>query len=264
MVKVPFSNSFLERRDSRRKFSESLGPGASLASRLCQRISLGSVNDGKGSSFSQVQHPLTDVQDSTRDRSRRPVKTGPGLAGVALLWDPTLSSGRVVPPSDFVFDSSELSFLQTKENWHEILLPRPSTPQTLTHIWNSFSSELPLMLRNSSVLHQQSRLKSQPSESISGFELVAEKSVHDWTHLRRAGGRSLQGRAAYGPGLIPVLSRQSLGSQQGSCHRSCRCFSLSSFIFSPEQAQSYNKTTILRRYSKTGLFRIDSKSTISS
>ena len=45
MVKVPLSKSFLERRDARRKFSESLGTGASLAPRTRQRISLGSEND---------------------------------------------------------------------------------------------------------------------------------------------------------------------------------------------------------------------------
>ena len=45
MVKVPLSYSFLERRDARRKFSESLGVGASLAPRTRQRISLGSEND---------------------------------------------------------------------------------------------------------------------------------------------------------------------------------------------------------------------------
>ena len=78
MVKVPLSNSFLEKRDGRRESSESLGAGTSLAPRFCQRISLGSVNDWKGSSFSKVQQ-LTDGQDSTRDRSRRPVKTRPGL-----------------------------------------------------------------------------------------------------------------------------------------------------------------------------------------
>ena len=47
MVKVPLSNSFLERRDARRKFSESLGAGASLATHTRQRISLGSENDRK-------------------------------------------------------------------------------------------------------------------------------------------------------------------------------------------------------------------------
>ena len=47
MVKVPISNSFLERRDARRKVSESLGAGASLAPRTRQRISLGSENDWK-------------------------------------------------------------------------------------------------------------------------------------------------------------------------------------------------------------------------
>ena len=47
MVKVPLSNSFLERRDTRRKFSESLGAGASLAPHTRQRISFGSENDWK-------------------------------------------------------------------------------------------------------------------------------------------------------------------------------------------------------------------------
>ena len=44
MVKVPLSNSFLERRDVCRKFNESLGVGASLAPRTRQRIPLGSEN----------------------------------------------------------------------------------------------------------------------------------------------------------------------------------------------------------------------------
>ena len=46
-VKVPLSNSFLERRDVRQKFSESLGAGACLAPRTRQRIPLGSENDWK-------------------------------------------------------------------------------------------------------------------------------------------------------------------------------------------------------------------------
>ena len=47
MVKVPRSNSFLERRDAHRKFSESLGVGASLTPRTRQRIPLGSEKDWK-------------------------------------------------------------------------------------------------------------------------------------------------------------------------------------------------------------------------
>ena len=49
MAKVPLSNSFLERREARRKFSESLCTGASLTPRTRQRISLklGSENDRK-------------------------------------------------------------------------------------------------------------------------------------------------------------------------------------------------------------------------
>ena len=49
------------------------------------------------------------------------------------VWDPISSSGRVMPPSDFVLDSFRSSFSQTKKSWPERLLPRPSTPQTLTH-----------------------------------------------------------------------------------------------------------------------------------
>ena len=60
------------------------------------------------------------------------------------IWDPISSLGCVMPPSDFVLDSSRSSFSQTKKNWPERLLPGPSTPQTPAHMWNSFSSELPL------------------------------------------------------------------------------------------------------------------------
>ena len=54
------------------------------------------------------------------------------------IWDPISSLGRVMPPSDFVLDSSRSSFSQTKKNWPERLLPRPSTPQTLTHNYVKF------------------------------------------------------------------------------------------------------------------------------
>ena len=62
------------------------------------------------------------------------------------IWDPISSLGRVMPPSDFVLDSSRSSFSQTKKNWPERILRRSSTPETLTHtgMWNSFSSKLPL------------------------------------------------------------------------------------------------------------------------
>ena len=49
------------------------------------------------------------------------------------IWDPISSLGRVMPPSDFVIESYCSSFSQTKKKWPERLLPRPSTPQTLTH-----------------------------------------------------------------------------------------------------------------------------------
>ena len=64
------------------------------------------------------------------------------------IWDPTLSLGRVMPPSDFALDSFRSSFSQTKKNWPERLLPRPSTPQTLTHMWNSFPPNFPFNLPN--------------------------------------------------------------------------------------------------------------------
>ena len=60
------------------------------------------------------------------------------------IWDPISSLGRVMPPSDFLLDSSRSSFSQNEKNWPEGLLPRPSTPQTLKHMWKSLSSELPL------------------------------------------------------------------------------------------------------------------------
>ena len=47
MVKVLLSNSFLERRNVRRKFSKSLGAGASLMPHTRQRISFVSENDRK-------------------------------------------------------------------------------------------------------------------------------------------------------------------------------------------------------------------------
>ena len=75
------------------------------------------------------------------------------------IWDPISSWGRVMPPSDFVLDSSWSSFSQTKKNWPERLLPRPSTPQTLTHIWNSFSCELPLSRDTSALCRQKSFLR---------------------------------------------------------------------------------------------------------
>ena len=54
------------------------------------------------------------------------------------IWDPISSLGRIMPPSDFVLDSSRSSFSQTKKNWPERLLPRPSTLQTLTHNYVKF------------------------------------------------------------------------------------------------------------------------------
>ena len=59
------------------------------------------------------------------------------------IWDPISSLGRVMPPSDFVLDSSRSFFSQTKKNWPERLLPRPSPPQTLTHMWIHFPANFP-------------------------------------------------------------------------------------------------------------------------
>ena len=41
------------------------------------------------------------------------------------IWDPISSLGRVMPPSDFVLDSSRSSFSQTKKNWPDILYHVP-------------------------------------------------------------------------------------------------------------------------------------------
>ena len=143
-VKVPLSNSFLERRDARRKFSESLGTGASLAPRTRQRISPGSENDWK-----------------FRLRSCQSWKASSLSLGVVV---PTLINkyrmryvgfGRDNLRSHFVFRPRHapewlrarflpVVFLANEEELTGKTLPRPSTPQTLTHMWNSFSSELPL------------------------------------------------------------------------------------------------------------------------
>ena len=69
------------------------------------------------------------------------------------------------PPSDFVLDSSQSSFSQTKKNWPERPLPRPSTPQILTHMWNSFSSALPLK-------------KKRPKTKVITCFFVSEKRIN--------------------------------------------------------------------------------------
>ena len=144
MVKVPLWNSFLERRDARPKFSESLGAGAPLTPRTRQRIPLGSENDWK-----------------FRLRSCQSWKASSLSLGVVVLISINkygmryVGVGRDNLRSHYVFRLRHapewlrawflpVVFSQTKKNWLERLLPRPSTPQTLTHIWNSFSSELPL------------------------------------------------------------------------------------------------------------------------
>ena len=144
MVKVPLSISFLERRDARRKFSESLGAGASLAPRTRQRISLGSENDWKFRlrSFQSRKASSLSLGVAVPTKIKKYRIRYVGLGKDNLRSHSSL--GRVMPPSDFVLDSSRSSFSQTKKNWRERLLPRPSTPQTLTHMWNSFSSKLPL------------------------------------------------------------------------------------------------------------------------
>ena len=133
MVKVPLSNSFLERRNGRQKFTESFGAGTSLAPRLCQWISLGSVNHWKVR-YTTCQS-WTDEQ--LRLDSRSIVTFGQDRARTGRSGHTTnLRSHFVIrpccaPDSDFVLDSSGLSLSQTKENWRERLLPCPSTPQTL-------------------------------------------------------------------------------------------------------------------------------------
>ena len=144
IAKVPLSNSFLERRDARRKFSESLGVGASRAPRTRQRISLGSENDWKlrlrGCQSWKASSLSLGVVVPTQINKYR-------MRSVGLGRDHLRSHFVFRPrhaPSDFVLDFSGSFFSQTKKSWPERFLPRPSTPQTLTHMWNSFSSELPL------------------------------------------------------------------------------------------------------------------------
>ena len=60
------------------------------------------------------------------------------------IWDPISSLGRVMPPSDFVLDSPRVVFLANEEELTGKTFTTSSTPQTLTYMWNSFSSELPL------------------------------------------------------------------------------------------------------------------------
>ena len=144
LVKVPLSNSFLERRDARRKFSESLRAGASLAPHTRPRIPLGSENDWKFRlrSCQSWKHRAWAWELLFRLKK---TSIGWDMSGSEeTIWDPISFLGRVMPPSDFMLDSCRSSFSQTKKNWPERLLPRPSTPQTLTHTWYSFSCDLPL------------------------------------------------------------------------------------------------------------------------
>ena len=117
MVKVPFSNSFLERRDARRKFSEFLGAGASLAPRTRQRAD-------------HLDPTMTEGSGAVRARKRRAWAwewwfrlrqtsiEWDKSDSEETIWDPISSLGRVMPPSDFVLDSSRSSFSQTKKNCH--------------------------------------------------------------------------------------------------------------------------------------------------
>ena len=56
------------------------------------------------------------------------------------------SLGRVMPPSDFVLDSSRSSFSQRKKNWPQRHLPGPWTSQTLTNMKFIFLGTSPLIL----------------------------------------------------------------------------------------------------------------------
>ena len=137
MVKLPLSNSFLERRDAPRKFSDPLGAGATHSSadltwirkwleiQAPELSELESVEPELVSCCSDLDKQVSDEICRTRKRSHFVFR--PRHAPHAV-------TSCLIPPS----------FSQTKKNWLERLLPRPSTPQTLTHMWNSFSSELPL------------------------------------------------------------------------------------------------------------------------
>ena len=130
MVKVPLSNSFLERRDARQKFSESLGAGASLAPRTRQRIPLGFENDRKFRLQSCQSWKASSlslgvvVQTSISEYRMRHVGRGRYNLRSHFVFRP-----RHAP--EWLRARSPLVVFLANEGE---LLPCPSTPQTLTHV----------------------------------------------------------------------------------------------------------------------------------
>ena len=115
------------------------------------------------------------------------------------IWDPISSLGRVMHPSDFVLDSSRSSFSQTKKNWPERLLPRPSTPQTLTHVKFIF-------------------LRTSPLKPIL---LVATRFQALWCNTRKPCGKGGGGVIIFIPGEVLFLCL--LNRDQCTCFQSL-CF----------------------------------------
>ena len=108
MVKVPLWNSFLERRDDRRKFSESLRTGASLAP--CTHSSADStwirkwlkIQAPELSELESFEHELGSCcSDLHKQVSGEICRTRKRQFEI-----PFSSLGRVMPPSDFMLDSS--------------------------------------------------------------------------------------------------------------------------------------------------------------
>ena len=115
----------------------SVGSSASrseLAPHLCQRISLGSINDWKGSSFSQVQQ-LIAAQDSTRSIATSG-RSRPGQDWQEWPRDqfeiPLCHQAALCPRVTLC--SILPGCLSRKRGRTDVkdFLPRPSTPQTLT------------------------------------------------------------------------------------------------------------------------------------
>ena len=99
------------------------------------------------------------------------------------IWDPISSLGRVMPPSDFVLDSSRSSFSQTKKNWPERLLPRPSPPHTLTHVKFNFLRTSPLTCKKKH--HRVSFVvKVTVDRSSSRCGMHATKTLGTWTQQK--------------------------------------------------------------------------------
>ena len=167
MVKVALSKSFLERRDGRRKFSESLGAGASLAPRLCQRISLGSVYDWKwlfasATADRRARHDSRLIVTSGQDRART------GRSGHATNLRPHLVIRPRRAPEWLRARFFRVVLLanEWEENWRERLLRRPSTPPSNPNTYVKF-----IFLRTSPLRNLSEKCRNQARFQIHTLSL---------------------------------------------------------------------------------------------